>query len=103
MRVTLAMRQNIAKIPVIYVNLTEEEEREALATFDSVGAMAGCDDRMLSELLNEVTNLDLSFGPFASQILEVEGVKEDFSDKPKIEKPRKPVECPVCGNVIQKK
>jgi hypothetical protein len=104
MRVTLAMRQNIPTIPVLYVDLTEEEEREALATFDSIGAMAGVDGQMLTELLGEITELDLSFSPFVDQILEAEGVKapEIEEMREKEPKPKEDIECPVCGTMIHR-
>jgi hypothetical protein len=103
MRVTLAMRQNIPTIPVLYVDLTEEEEREALATFDSIGAMAGVDGQMLTELLGEITELDLSFSPFVDQILEAEGVKEPEIEEMREKEPKakEDIECPVCGTIIR--
>lgn len=42
-------------IPVIYVDLSEEEERKALATFDPITSMAMFDESKLNDLLQELT------------------------------------------------
>lgn len=54
LRVTRAMRRNEPTIPVLYVDLSENEERIALATLDPIGAMAGTDNDMLADLLAQV-------------------------------------------------
>lgn len=54
LRVTRAMRRNESTVPVIYVELTENEERIALATLDPIAAMAGTDNDLLAELLAQV-------------------------------------------------
>ena len=54
LRVTLAMRRNEASVPVLYVDLSEDEERLALATLDPISAMAAADDVKLGELLAQV-------------------------------------------------
>ena len=41
-------------IPVLVLDVTEEEADKILATFDPIGAMAGADARKLEELLREV-------------------------------------------------
>ena len=40
-------------MPVEYVELTEDEERIVLATFDAIGAMAGKDPDALNRLIEE--------------------------------------------------
>lgn len=54
MRVSLAMRNNQATIPVTYVDLTPEEEDTILSTFDPIGAMAATDRVKLKELIDSV-------------------------------------------------
>jgi hypothetical protein len=54
LRVQLALRRNETAIPVLFVELTEEEEKRILATFDPLGAMAGADAVQLQALLKEV-------------------------------------------------
>ena len=55
LRVTLALRNNLPTVPVIYVHLTPAEEAEALATYDPLSAMAGTDSAQLDALLREVS------------------------------------------------
>jgi len=54
LRVLLAMRHNEEKVPVTYVELTEAEEKLALATLDPISAMAFSDTEALDALLREV-------------------------------------------------
>lgn len=46
------------KVPVVYVDLTEAEERIVLASLDPLAALAGTDDGKLAELLRAVTVSD---------------------------------------------
>lgn len=57
-RVELAMAQGQSSIPVVYVDLSEQEEALVLAVLDPIGAMAGQDGAALENLLNEVTTND---------------------------------------------
>jgi DNA modification methylase len=43
------------QVPVLYVSLTEEEERQALATLDPISALAGANTEALTSLLAGVT------------------------------------------------
>jgi len=54
-RVELAIKRKEKTIPVLYVSLTEEEEKLALATFDPIGAMATTDASILDLLLPSIT------------------------------------------------
>ena len=54
LRVKLALRENQPTIPVDYVDLTEEQERIALATLDPITGMAVHDDEILNDLLNSI-------------------------------------------------
>ena len=51
MRVDLAAAQGEPSVPVIYVDLSEAEELQALATFDPIGALAVTDRPKLQQLL----------------------------------------------------
>lgn len=53
-RVALAISAEEAEVPVLYVELTEEEERLVLATLDPIAAMAGTDREQLGHLLEEL-------------------------------------------------
>jgi hypothetical protein len=54
LRVTLALRREEKSVPVIYVDLSEEEEKIIIATLDPITGMAGTDAAKLGELLNTV-------------------------------------------------
>ena len=56
-RVEEALSRHEPKVPVLYVDLTLEEERVVLATLDPIGAMAQRDDERLTELLRDL-NVD---------------------------------------------
>lgn len=54
-RVTLALRREEPTIPVLYVDLSLEEEKKVLATLDPIGAMAVADESILRQLLDEIS------------------------------------------------
>lgn len=58
MRIMLAMRHDEPLVPVLYVDLTEDEERIVLATYDHVTGMASIDKEALSQLINETRAQD---------------------------------------------
>jgi hypothetical protein len=53
-RVALALARKETSVPVLYVDLSPDEERLVLATFDPIGALAGTDGERLTALLGEV-------------------------------------------------
>lgn len=55
MRVALALEKNLDSVPVVYVDLSEEEEKKALATFDPIGAIAETDFGSFEKLMEEVS------------------------------------------------
>jgi len=57
-RVALAISRQEPTVPVLYVDLSEEEERAVLATFDPLGAMTVTDQEQLDALLAEVSVKD---------------------------------------------
>ena len=54
LRVELAMARHEPTVPVKFVELTPDEERTVLATFDPIGAMATADQEKLDALLREL-------------------------------------------------
>lgn len=54
LRVALAISRREPQVPVTYVELSPDEERLALATFDPLGALAVADDQVLQDLLRDV-------------------------------------------------
>lgn len=53
-RVALAISRNGPTVPVLYVDLSPEDEAVVLATLDPIGAMATTDEAKLNDLLAEV-------------------------------------------------
>ncbi len=53
-RVEEAISHGAKTVPVLYVDLSDEEERLVLATLDPIGAMADRDETRLTELLAEL-------------------------------------------------
>jgi ParB-like chromosome segregation protein Spo0J len=53
MRVLLAIKEGQRSIPITYVELSEEEEAEILATYDPIGAMAVADRDLFESLLKQ--------------------------------------------------
>lgn len=54
-RVALALTRGEPSVPVLYVDLSPDEEALVLATLDPIGAMAGRDEEKLKALLADVT------------------------------------------------
>ena len=54
LRVALAISNKEDVIPVVYVDLTEDEEKLVLASLDTLSHMAVTDEDMLAALLNEI-------------------------------------------------
>jgi hypothetical protein len=67
-RVMIAMRENQQEIPVLYVDLSEQEEALVLATLDPIGAMAGTDDAQLRALLDQVSTGDPALQELLSEL-----------------------------------
>lgn len=57
-RVELALRRGEPRVPVLYVDLSEAEERLVLASLDPIGGLAATDQAMLADLLREVSTED---------------------------------------------
>lgn len=57
-RIGEAIARGEPTVPVAYVQLTEDQERLALATFDPIAAMAGTDQSILDDLLSGITATD---------------------------------------------
>jgi hypothetical protein len=57
-RIAISISKGEPSVPVVYVELTPDEEAKVLATFDPLGAMAGADRAQLEDLLQEVRTDD---------------------------------------------
>jgi DNA modification methylase len=56
LRVSIALRDGATKVPVVYVDLTPEEEALVLATIDPIAGLAVTDSKILDELLADVSS-----------------------------------------------
>jgi hypothetical protein len=89
MRVDIALSDDEPFVPVRYVDLSEEEENLALATFDNVAALAGTDRDQLESLLESTFTKDDDLADFLrslqpSKLPEYDeplSPSEDYSDQ----------------------
>tara|TARA_R110000824_G_scaffold398348_1_gene602328 strand:+ start:118 stop:624 length:507 start_codon:yes stop_codon:yes gene_type:complete len=98
-RLEEALATREAEVPVVYVELTEDEERQALATLDPISALAGAESAALDDLLASVISADVP-GALAEMLADLgerhhaespDAFKEFDED---IETQH---ECPKCG------
>lgn len=68
MRLGLAIKSKEQGVPVQYVDLTLEEERTALATFDPIGQMASTSASKITELLEHVSVNSVNVSQFLESI-----------------------------------
>lgn len=60
LRVHMALKNNVSHIPVTHVELSEEEERTILASFDPIGSLASIDKEKFKELMVDINQFDES-------------------------------------------
>jgi hypothetical protein len=74
LRAELARKQGEATpVPVVYVDLSEDEERAVLATIDPIANMAVADDEALAGLVRSIEDADLrSVAGELAQVLNVQ-------------------------------
>lgn len=91
LRVETAIRNKETEIPVKYVELTEEEEKIALATFDPLTMMAEQDDAMLKQLLEGCgADVDMSqFHDDYDKLMRKEHTEEELEAVPEVPKEAK--------------
>lgn len=68
LRVALAISRNEPSIPVVYVDLDENEEKLALSVVDPISALAATDREQLSALLDEVSTGDAAVQAMLDQL-----------------------------------
>lgn len=90
LRVELALDDGESEVPVIYVDLTEHEEKIALASIDPLSALAEQDQEMLDSLLEQIGTVeDDGLGAF------LDGLHSElFDDEPETEGLVDEDECP---------
>jgi ParB-like chromosome segregation protein Spo0J len=105
LRCQLAAREGAKTIPVVYVDVSEEEEALVLATLDPIAAMAATDKQKLDELMHDIQSDDENIQKLMSDIAEKEQLlipdfkeyDESIADGISI------CICPTCGHEHAKK
>ena len=72
LRCQLAAREGAKTIPVVYVDVSEDEEALVLATLDPIGAMAATDRQKMSELMEMIKTEDERVQKMVSDLAEDE-------------------------------
>lgn len=83
LRVSLALRNNVPSVPVIYVELNEQEEKEALVTLDPIANMAAADMRNLETLIGDMGQVNDAVRLLVGEILHEsnkKAVKQDLDE-----------------------
>lgn len=100
LRAELARRQGEqTPVPVVYVDLSEDEERAVLATIDPIAGMAIADEEMLAGLVRSIDDADLrSVADSVAQTLGVNVPAPEFREYDEsVEDEVEMIECPHCG------
>ncbi len=74
LRVELAIERGEPSVPVVYVDLSEEEERLVLASLDPMAGMAGQDPAALTALLDDIL---MPEGALGEMLAELAGMRTD--------------------------
>ena len=82
LRCQLAQREGATTIPVLYVDLSEEEEALILATLDPIAGMAATDKQKLDELFSDIQSENES----------VRKMMDEIAEKERLEYGKKPIE-----------
>jgi hypothetical protein len=102
LRVSLALRDGASTIPVVYVELSPDEEALVLATIDPLSAMAITDTAKLSELLEEVGTSSADVQILLSKMAEDAGIippnfgSDSQDSQPRLDEKNR-ICCPKCG------
>lgn len=80
LRVLLARREGLSHVPATIIDISEEEEKIALASFDSITIMAGTDKAKLEELLNIISDENEDIENLVEQIAKEHRIHADSDD-----------------------
>jgi len=58
LRVQMALKNGVSLIPVTHVELSEEEEKKILASFDPIGSLAQIDKEKFEDLISDMKSFD---------------------------------------------
>ena len=96
-RVAAAITAGEEAVPVVYVDLTEAEELQALATLDPISAMAGADREMLTGLLKGLRSESDGVQVLIEAVAhdnKVDLVEPEFTDLDAVPDAREPITQP---------
>ncbi len=97
-RIVLAMRHNQGKVPVAYVDLSEDEEKRAIAVYDRITSMAFEDPAILTDLFNDIViEDDEALAGILKQIASEVDTPKGLNDQLPGEKKQIGAVCPQCG------
>ena len=74
LRCALAIENGETEVPVLYVNLSEQEEALVLATLDPLSSMAGIDPDRLSIVMDKVQSDDLAIATLLDDLADEAGI-----------------------------
>ena len=102
-RVAVAAQRGEASVPVVYVDLSEDEELLILATLDPLAAMAEADTEVLADLLASVTSEDAALTSMLAALAKAEGIDTAVEGLTDPDDVPEPVEAPYVqrGEVYQ--
>ena len=102
-RIWQALQNGDADVPYIQVDLSPEEERLMLATFDPIAALAQVDRVKLGELLQDVSTTEAALQQMLAKLAAENGLAfgDNGSGEPSAPPPAgKMVTCPECGHLF---
>lgn len=98
LRVQLAMRRDEQSLPVVYVDLSEDEEKLVLATMDPLASMASADKDKLSELLGGLDVFDDKLSKMLESVKTQYGIGPSTQVNFTAKSSDQQLECPACGH-----
>lgn len=96
-RIEEAITRHEKTVPVLYVDLSPEEEAQVLATLDPISAMATHDQEALDELLADLHVDDAGLQALLDSLGSQEAPKKD---EPAGGGPSDEITCPACGTTF---
>lgn len=99
-RVWQALRNDNANVPYLKVDLSENEEKLALASHDFITTMAEHDKGILEELLREANTTDVALMETLSKLAEEVGIVEALGGDLTPTSQGREAQCPECGAVF---
>jgi len=102
-RVEAALRNGDAEVPFILVDLSPEEEAQALLSLDAIAALAQTDAGKVDELLRLVSTDNTDVMQFLDDLAKDAKLTPDFKEYDEsVEGEVETITCPSCGHVFPK-